>query len=131
MVGNIRCTKHGTIHHMQSDTIAAFKAAGCSVYNDAVSAGLKLVTCLSLFTHIAPGYCTANLPRRFSLLVGQVLLTALGTAPARANKTMSAASKLVSTHQNVLIVTKGQKFDKAIAVKCGIRACEESQSQGD
>ena len=57
--------------------------------------------------------------------------TALGTAPARANKTMSAASKLVSTHQNVLIVTKGQKLDKALAVKGGNRACEEARTQGD
>ena len=95
VVGNIRCGKHDTLHTMQSDTIEAFKAAGCSVYNDAV------------------------------------LLTALGTAPARANRTMSAASKLVGTHQNVLVVTKGKSFKKDDAIRAGIRACEESQSQGD
>jgi DNA modification methylase len=90
VVGNVR-GKDGTIHHMLSDTLAAFKDAGCSPYNDAV------------------------------------LLTALGTAPARAGRMMSAASKLVPTHQNVLVVTKGKSFTPADARAIGVRAKEESQ----
>lgn len=58
-----------------------------------------------------------------------VLLTALGTAPQRADKTMSAASKLVPTHQNVLVVVKGDGLTPAEAKACGIRAREDSQSE--
>ena len=65
-----------------------------------------------------------------SLYNHAVLLTALGTAPMRAEKTMAAASKLVSTHQDVLIVTKGSGFNSSIARQIGVQALEESESQG-
>ena len=43
---------------------------------------------------------------------------------------MAAASKLVSTHQDVLIVTKGSGFNSSIARQIGVQALEESESQG-
>ena len=58
-----------------------------------------------------------------------VLLTALGTAPQRAEQTMAAASKLVPAHQDVLVVVKGRGFDKSDARACGIRAKEGASSQ--
>ena len=42
---------------------------------------------------------------------------------------MSAASKLVPTHQNVLVVVKGDGLTPAEAKACGIRAREDSQSE--
>ena len=54
-----------------------------------------------------------------------VLETALGTAPARATKTMSAASKAVLVHQNVVVVVKGSRFDSKVAKQVGICANNE------
>ena len=56
-----------------------------------------------------------------------ILLTALGTAPARAEKIMRAASKLVNTHQDVTVFVKGQSFTPDDARELGIRAHENSQ----
>ena len=56
-----------------------------------------------------------------------VLLTALGTAPMRAEKTMRAGSKLVSTHQNVCCFSRGASFKPEDARRLGIRSHEDSQ----
>ena len=54
-----------------------------------------------------------------------VLLTATGTAAMRAEHTMSAASKLVNTHQSVLTFTKGSSYTPADARRTGVRANED------
>ena len=54
-----------------------------------------------------------------------VLLTAIGTAAMRAEQTMSAASKLVNTHQSVVCFTKGASFTPDDARRIGIRANED------
>lgn len=54
-----------------------------------------------------------------------VLKTALGNAPMRAERTMRAGSKLVSTHQNVLCFFKGDSFTNADARALGIRSSED------
>ena len=54
-----------------------------------------------------------------------ILMTALGNAPLRASHTMSAASKLVMTHQYVVVVVKGSSFTPALARRIGIRANED------
>jgi len=61
-----------------------------------------------------------------------VLQTAIGTGAMRATKTMSAGAKLIGTHQNVVIMSKGTGFTPADARAAGIRPnAEGSQSQGD
>ena len=57
-----------------------------------------------------------------------VFQTPLGTAPMRADRIASAASKLVPTHQNVCMYSKGQMLTPAAARAAGIRASDESQS---
>ena len=56
-----------------------------------------------------------------------ILLTATGTAAMRATRTMGAGSKLVPTHQNVVVCVKGTGFTPADARAAGIRANSDSQ----
>ena len=60
-----------------------------------------------------------------ALYNNNVLLTALGTAPQRAERTMSAASKLVPVHQQVITYVKGSGFGTAEAGAAGICANED------
>jgi predicted nucleic acid-binding Zn ribbon protein len=57
-----------------------------------------------------------------------ILQTATGTAAMRATRIMGAGSKLVPTHQNVVVCVKGKGFTPADARAAGIRANAESQA---
>ena len=58
-----------------------------------------------------------------------ILCVALGTAPMRAARTASAASKLVPVHQNIVVYAKGEMLTPAVARRAGIRANNESQGE--
>ena len=51
-----------------------------------------------------------------------VLQTSLASAPMRARRQMQAASKLVTTHQNVIVTCKGRALTAADARRMRIRA---------
>ena len=61
-----------------------------------------------------------------------ILLKPFGTAALRADRTMSAAAKLVPTHQNVCVFSKGVMLTPQLARRFGIRpnnAEAEAESQ--
>ena len=51
-----------------------------------------------------------------------VLQTSLASAPMRARRQMQAASKLVTTHQNVIVTCRGRALTAADARRMRIRA---------
>lgn len=73
--------------------------------------------------------CTAFEDAGMVLVNDAVLLTPIGTAAMRANRTTSAGSKLVTTHQNVVVFSKGQMLTPQDARNSGIRASNESQQE--
>lgn len=58
-----------------------------------------------------------------------VLLKPVGTGAMRADRTMSAASKLISVHQNVCVFSKGEMLTPALARAVGIRPNNAEASQ--
>ena len=56
------------------------------------------------------------------LYVDAVLQTSLASAPMRARRQMQAASKLVTTHQNVIVTCRGLALTAADARRMRIRA---------
>ena len=58
-----------------------------------------------------------------------VLLKPVGTGAMRADRIMSAASKLVGVHQNVCVFSKGEMLTPALARAVGIRSNNAEASQ--
>ena len=58
-----------------------------------------------------------------------VLIKPVGTGGMRADRTMSAASKLVGVHQNVCVFSKGEMLTPALARAVGIRPNNAEASQ--
>ena len=75
---------------------------------------LHSVTKAALAASSCPLYCDA------------VLKTVAASAAVRAGRQMAAASKLVTTHQNVVVACRERVLDAAACRKLGIRAREES-----
>ena len=73
--------------------------------------------------------CAAFEDAGMVLVNDAVLLTPIGTAAMRADRIASAGSKLVTTHQNVVMFSKGQMLTPRDARAAGIRASNESQQE--
>ena len=73
--------------------------------------------------------CTAFKDANMVQVNDAVLLTPIGTAAMRADRTAGAGSKLVATHQNVVMFSKGEMLTPMRARDAGIRASNESQQE--